>query len=71
MVEQPKGTTVIELNFSPNPDPSISTTLRQDTTELQAPELKVKTDRIVHPKELVRIKINLILMVKVVKVRRH
>ncbi len=45
VVEQPKGTTVIELNFSPNPDPSISTTLRQDTTELQAPELKVKTDK--------------------------
>ena len=44
MVEQPKGTTVIELNFSPNPDPSISTTLRQDTTELQKPELELKTD---------------------------
>jgi len=44
VVEQPKGTTVIELNFSPNPDPSISTTLRQDTTELQKPELKTKTE---------------------------
>ena len=44
VVEQPKGTTVIELNFSPNPDPSISTTLRQDTTELQKPELELKTD---------------------------
>ena len=44
VVEQPKGTTVIELNFSPNPDPSISTTLRQDTTELQKPELKLKTE---------------------------
>ena len=44
VVEQPKGTTVIELNFSPNPDPSISTTLRQDTTELQKPELEVKTE---------------------------
>ena len=43
VVEQPKGTTVIELNFSPNPDPSISTTLRQDTTELQKPELELKT----------------------------
>ena len=44
VVEQPKGTTVIELNFSPNPDPSISTTLRQDTTELQKPELDLKTE---------------------------
>lgn len=44
VVEQPKGTTVIELNFSPNPDPSISTTLRQDTTELQKPELNIKTE---------------------------
>jgi chemotaxis protein MotB len=44
VVEQPKGTTVIELNFSPNPDPSISTTLRQDTTELQKPELNKKTE---------------------------
>ena len=44
VVEQPKGTTVIELNFSPNPDPSISTTLRQDTTELQKPELELKTE---------------------------
>ena len=44
VVEQPKGTTVIELNFSPNPEPSISTTLRQDTTELQKPELELKTE---------------------------
>ena len=44
VVEQPKGTTVIELNFSPNPDPSISTTLRQETTELQKPELELKTE---------------------------
>ena len=44
VVEQPQGTTVIELNFSPNPDPSISTTLRQDTTELQKPDIKKKTE---------------------------
>ncbi len=44
VVEQPKGTTVIELNFSPNPEPSLSTTLRQDTTELQKPELELKTE---------------------------
>ena len=44
VVEQPKGTTVIELNFSPNPEPSLSTTLRQETTELQKPELELKTE---------------------------
>ena len=44
VVEQPKGTTVIELNFSPNPEPSLSETLRQQTTELQKPELELKTD---------------------------
>ena len=44
VVEQPKGTTVIELNFSPNPDPAITDTLRQQTTELQKPELELKTD---------------------------
>ena len=44
VVEQPKGTTVIELNFSPNPDPAITDTLRQETTELQKPELELKTE---------------------------
>lgn len=43
VVEQPKGTTVIELNFSPNPTPSLSETLRQQTTELQKPELELQT----------------------------
>lgn len=43
VVEQPKGTTVIALEFSPNPSPSISTTLRQDTTDLQKPELELQT----------------------------
>mgnify|MGYP001207081736 FL=1 len=43
VVEQPKGTTVISLNFSPNPTPAITETLRQETTELQAPELELKT----------------------------
>src|SRR6056300_1308598 len=42
-IEQPKGTTIIALEFSPNPTPSISTTLRQDTTELQKPELDLQT----------------------------
>ena len=43
VVEQPKGTTIIALEFSPNPTPSLSTTLRQDTTELQKPELDLQT----------------------------
>ena len=41
VVEQPKGTTVIALEFSPKPSPSISETLRQDTTELQQPNLVI------------------------------
>ena len=41
VVEQPKGTTIIALEFSPNPSPSISETLRQDTTELQQPNLVI------------------------------
>ena len=43
VVEQPKGTTVISLNFSPNPTPAITDTLRQQTTEMQKPELELKT----------------------------
>ena len=44
VVEQPKGTTIISLNFSPNPTPAITETLRQQTTELQKPELELKTE---------------------------
>jgi chemotaxis protein MotB len=43
VVEQPKGTTVISLEFSPNPSPAITDTLRQETTELQQDELKLET----------------------------
>jgi chemotaxis protein MotB len=43
VVEQPKGTTVISLNFSPNPTPSVTETLRQQTTELQKPEVELQT----------------------------
>ena len=43
VVEQPKGTTVISLNFSPNPTPALTETLRQQTTELQEPELELQT----------------------------
>ena len=71
VVEQPKGTTVIELNFSPNPDPAITDTLRQQTTELQKPELELKTElkrlqrvRAVRNKEILAVKI---LWVKIVR----
>ena len=43
VVEKPKGTTVISLNFSPNPTPSVTETLRQQTTELQKPEVELQT----------------------------
>ncbi len=43
VVEQPKGTTVISLEFSPSPTPAITDTLRQQTTELQQPELELQT----------------------------
>ena len=39
VVEQPKGTTVISLNFSPNPTPAVTETLRQQTTTVLEPEL--------------------------------
>ena len=33
VVEQPKGTTIMSLNFSPNPTPSVQENLKQQTTE--------------------------------------
>lgn len=44
VVEQPKGTTVISLEFSPSPSPSVTNQMTQDTTELERPELEIKTD---------------------------
>ncbi len=46
VVEQPKGTTIMSLNFSPNPTPSVQENLTQQTTETDQPkvELKTKTD---------------------------
>ncbi|MFL2823540.1 MAG: flagellar motor protein MotB [Paracoccaceae bacterium] len=42
VVEQPKGTTVLTLNFSPSPSPSVTKEMTQDTTTLEQPELEVK-----------------------------
>lgn len=44
VVEQPKGTTVISLEFSPSPSPSVTNQMTQDTTEVEKPELEVKTN---------------------------
>ena len=45
VVEQPKGTTIMSLNFSPNPTPSVQENLKQQTTETDQPnvELKIKS----------------------------
>lgn len=44
VVEQPKGTTVLEMNFSPSPSPSITEELTQETTEIREDELKIPSD---------------------------
>ena len=45
VVEQPKGTTILSLNFSPNPTPAVTKNMTQQTTETDQPnvELKAKT----------------------------
>ena len=43
VVEQPEGTTILELNFSPSPAPSITEEVTQETTEVREPEVKVPT----------------------------
>jgi chemotaxis protein MotB len=42
IVEQPKGTTVLSLNFSPSPSPSVTQDMTQQTTEVTKPDLDVK-----------------------------
>lgn len=43
VVEQPMGTTVLSLNFSPSPAPSVTDTMTQQTTTVDQPKLEVKT----------------------------
>ncbi len=43
VVEQPKGTTILSLNFSPSPSPSVQETVRQKTTLEEEPELDLQT----------------------------
>ena len=49
VVEQPKGTTVISMEFSPSPSPSVTNEMTQQTTELERPELEVETNEDVAP----------------------
>ena len=44
VVEQPMGTTVISLEFSPSPSPSVTNEMTQETTEFERPELEIMTD---------------------------
>lgn len=43
VVEQPKGTTVIEMNFSPSPAPSVTEEMTQQTTQQEQREVEVKS----------------------------
>ena len=42
-VEQPKGTTILSLNFSPNPTPAVTDNNQQQTTETDPKEVELKT----------------------------
>ncbi|XDZ64960.1 OmpA family protein [Alphaproteobacteria bacterium LSUCC0684] len=42
IVEQPKGTTVLSLNFSPSPAPSLTDDMTQQTTDVTKPDLDVQ-----------------------------
>lgn len=44
VVEQPKGTTVLAMEFSPSPSPSVTKEVTSDTTDTTQPELKIPTD---------------------------
>ena len=42
IVEQPKGTTILSLNFSPSPSKSVTNEMTQQTTEVNQPDLEVQ-----------------------------
>ena len=43
IVEQPKGTTVLSLNFSPSPAKSVTNEMTQETTDTTKPDLETQT----------------------------
>ena len=43
VVEPPKGTTILSLNFSPNPTPAFQDNLKQQTTETDQPKVELQT----------------------------
>ncbi len=43
IVEQPKGTTILSLNFSPSPAKSVTNEMTQQTTNVNQPELEQQT----------------------------
>jgi chemotaxis protein MotB len=44
VVEQPKGTTVLSLNFSPSPETSVTKNMKQKTTEAEQKNLDMKSE---------------------------
>ena len=42
VVEQPKGTTILSLNFRPSPSPSVTDTMQQQTTNVEQPEVELQ-----------------------------
>ena len=44
VVEQPKGTTVLSLNFSPSPAPSVTKNMRQQTSDSEQKNLDLKSE---------------------------
>ena len=45
VMEPPKGTTVLSLNFSPSPDPALIKEITQQTTETLKPEVQTKVEQ--------------------------
>ncbi len=44
VVEQPRGTTVLSLNFSPSPEPSVTKNMTQQSTESEQKNLDLKSE---------------------------
>ena len=42
VVEQPQGTTILSLNFSHSPSPSVTDTMQQQTTNVEQPEVELQ-----------------------------